>query len=74
MQHEIKAEMSGTVWKLLVKVGDSVTTGQEVIILESMKMEVPIESPCAGTVREILSEPEQFVDEGVTLIIVESTD
>ncbi len=72
MQQEIKAEMSGTVWKLLVNVGEAVSPAQEVVILESMKMEVPIESPCQGTVTEVCCAPDQFVDEGATLIIVET--
>jgi acetyl-CoA carboxylase biotin carboxyl carrier protein len=74
MRHEIKAEMSGTLWKLLVNVGDSVTAGQEVAILESMKMEVPMETPSDGTVKEILVQPTEFVDGGGVVLIVESSD
>lgn len=59
--------MAGTVWELKVKVGDKVTAGQELVILESMKMEVPLVSPCAGTVTKILKTKDDFVNEGETV-------
>jgi acetyl-CoA carboxylase biotin carboxyl carrier protein len=64
----VKTAMAGNVWKILVSVGDVVTKGQEVAILESMKMEIPIESTVSGTVRAIVKEEGDFVDEGDALI------
>jgi len=50
MATSIPAHITGTVWKIEVKVGDAVAEGQTVVILESMKMEMPVESPAAGKV------------------------
>ena len=50
---EIRAELSGSVWKVLVSVGDSVERDQEIMILESMKMEIPVVAPAAGTIASI---------------------
>ncbi|OAI38647.1 hypothetical protein AYO38_01930 [bacterium SCGC AG-212-C10] len=69
---EIPAPMTGSIKELLVAVGDSVTEGQELLFLESMKMEIPVESPSAGTITEILVEPPQPVDEGALLIRLEA--
>ncbi|HYW93559.1 MAG TPA: acetyl-CoA carboxylase biotin carboxyl carrier protein subunit [Gammaproteobacteria bacterium] len=71
MPAEVKAAMSGTVWKVLVEPGRHVADGEEVLILESMKMEVPHESPCDGIVKEIVAGPETYVEEGDTLIRIE---
>jgi acetyl-CoA carboxylase biotin carboxyl carrier protein len=50
MATEARAHITGTVWKILVKEGDKVTAEQQLMILESMKMEFPIEAPCDGVV------------------------
>ena len=50
MAEEIKAQITGTVWKIEVSVGEDVEDGDDLIILESMKMEIPVESPEDGTV------------------------
>jgi acetyl-CoA carboxylase biotin carboxyl carrier protein len=68
---KVLASMSGTVWKVLVEVGQSVSAGQEVLILESMKMEIPHSAEVAGTVVEIKAPPETFVNEGDVLIVIE---
>lgn len=60
--------MAGSVRELLVKVGDRVTEGQELLILESMKMEVPVESTGEGTVLEIVVTPPVAVEEGQLLL------
>lgn len=60
----IKANMAGTVWKVLVKPGDAVVEGQDVVILESMKMEIPISAEAGGTVREVKVTEGDFVNEG----------
>lgn len=68
---EIKANMTGTVISLLVKVGDSVSVGQDVLSIESMKMEMAITSDFAGTVKEIKVNAEEFIQEGQVLITLE---
>lgn len=50
---EIRAELSGSVWKVLVGIGDSVERDQEIMVLESMKMEIPVVAPAAGTIASI---------------------
>lgn len=64
MAKVIKAHITGTVWKIEVKVGDSVEEGTVVAILESMKMEMPVESEDTGTVKEIHVKESQPVSEG----------
>ena len=61
---DIKAHITGTVWKVEVEVGDEVEEEETVIILESMKMEMPIEAPVDGTITEILVQPNEPVQEG----------
>ena len=68
---DIEAHITGTVWKIEVQVGDTVAEGDTVAILESMKMEMPVEAEDAGTVKEILCEEGQAVNEGDTLVILE---
>jgi acetyl-CoA carboxylase biotin carboxyl carrier protein len=68
MATSVNAHITGTVWKIEVKVGDSVAEGQTVAILESMKMEMPVESPSAGTVTAILAKEGQSVEEGAPLV------
>lgn len=64
----VKAHIAGTVWKIEVAVGDTVSSGQTVVILESMKMEMPVEATDGGTVSKILVASGQAVDEGAPLI------
>jgi acetyl-CoA carboxylase biotin carboxyl carrier protein len=68
---EVEAHITGTVWKIEVQVGDDVDEGDTVVILESMKMEMPVEAEDAGVVKEILCEEGQAVNEGDTLVILE---
>ena len=68
---EIEAHITGTVWKIEVAVGDSVSDGDTVVILESMKMEMPVEAEDEGTVSEIRVEEGQAVNEGDTLVVLE---
>jgi acetyl-CoA carboxylase biotin carboxyl carrier protein len=69
---EVRAHITGTVWKIEVSVGDSVEEGDSVAILESMKMEMPVEAPGAGTVTSIAVAEGQAVDEGDLLATLES--
>ncbi|WP_042348473.1 acetyl-CoA carboxylase biotin carboxyl carrier protein subunit [Bacillus massiliigorillae] len=68
---ELKASMAGSVWKILVKQGDAVTEGQDVVILESMKMEIPIAAESNGTVSSVKVSENDFVNEGDVLVTVE---
>jgi len=61
---EIRAEITANVWQVPASVGDVVTEGAELAILESMKMEIPVESPCAGTITAVLIQPDDQVTEG----------
>ncbi|WP_054949674.1 acetyl-CoA carboxylase biotin carboxyl carrier protein subunit [Numidum massiliense] len=65
---QIKATMAGSVWKMLVSEGEQVTAGQEVVILESMKMEIPITAETSGTVKKVRIEEGGFVNEDDILI------
>ncbi len=67
---EIKASITGNVWKILVKVGDEVEEDDEVAILESMKMEIPIESTDDGTVKEIRVSEGDAVKDGQVLVVL----
>ena len=67
----IEAHITGTIWKIEVAVGDTVEEGDTVLILESMKMEMPVEAEDEGTVKEILVNEGQSVSEGDTLVVLE---
>ena len=71
MATTIAAHITGTVWKIEVKVGDRIDEGTVVSILESMKMEMPVESEVAGTVTRIFVTESQAVAEGDPLVEVE---
>ena len=68
---EVAAPITGTVWMIEVEVGDSIEEGDTVVILESMKMEMPGEAEDPGVVREIRCEEGQSVAEGDTLVVLE---
>jgi acetyl-CoA carboxylase biotin carboxyl carrier protein len=68
---DVEAHITGTVWKIEVKVGDEVAEGDTVVILESMKMEMPVEAEDEGTVSEIVCTEGQSVSEGDTLVVLE---
>ncbi|QKS70723.1 acetyl-CoA carboxylase biotin carboxyl carrier protein subunit [Paenalkalicoccus suaedae] len=68
---QVKTTMAGNVWKINVAVGDAVKAGDEVVILESMKMEIPIESEVSGVVKELLIEEGSFVNEEDSLMHLE---
>ncbi|MBB5150120.1 MULTISPECIES: acetyl-CoA carboxylase biotin carboxyl carrier protein subunit [Ureibacillus] len=58
----VKANMAGTVWKIVVSEGEQVQEGQDVVILESMKMEIPIASEAAGVVKKIFVQEGDFIN------------
>ena len=68
---QIEAHITGTVWKVEVAVGDRVDEGDTVVILESMKMEMPVEAEDEGRVAEILCQEGQSVSEGDALVVLE---
>ncbi|WP_290898252.1 biotin/lipoyl-containing protein [Ferroglobus sp.] len=67
---EIKAEMSGTIVKVLVKEGEEVKSGQPVLILEAMKMENEVTSPFSGVVKEVRVKEGDRVNAGQTLVVI----
>ena len=67
----VEAHITGTVWKIECQVGQEITEGDTLVILESMKMEMPLESEDDGVVKEILCEEGQSVSEGDTLVVLE---
>jgi acetyl-CoA carboxylase biotin carboxyl carrier protein len=67
----VEAHITGTVWKIEVQVGQEVEEGDTLVILESMKMEMPVEAEDEGKVREIVVEEGQSVSEGDTLVVLE---
>lgn len=71
MMNNVISNMTGSVWKILVQVGDVVEEGQDVVILESMKMEIPIAVEQSGTVKEIKINEGDFVNDGDVLIELE---
>lgn len=67
------AEVNGSVWKINVELGQTVQAYEELVLLESMKMEIPVTSPIAGTVREIKVQLEQSVSAGDVIVVIESS-
>ena len=68
---ELKTDITGSVWKLLKQVGDAIEEEEPVLIMESMKMEVPVVSPEAGVVREVLVKEGDTVSDGTVVARVE---
>ncbi|WNG34721.1 biotin/lipoyl-binding carrier protein [Archangium minus] len=67
---DVAAHITGTVWKIEVQVGQAVSAGDTLVILESMKMEMPVEAPEGGTVKEIRCKESQPVNEGDVLVVL----
>ena len=70
MSTEVEAQITGSVWKIEKNVGDAVQEGDVLIILESMKMEIPVEAPCSGRVSEIRVQEGASVEEGAVLVVI----
>ena len=68
---EVRAEITANVWQVPAAAGQSVAVGDTLAILESMKMEIPVESPVAGTVTQILVAPNDQVQEGDVIAVIE---
>ncbi len=71
MAEDVKAHITGVVFQVTSKPGDSVAAGDPVIVLESMKMEIPVEAPRAGKVKEIRVAEGQTVQEGDTVAVLD---
>ena len=71
MATNVEAEMVANVWKVLVNVGSAVTSGDTLVILESMKMEIPVEAPVDGTVSAVHVEEGGVVQEGDVIAVIE---
>jgi acetyl-CoA carboxylase biotin carboxyl carrier protein len=68
---QVTAMMAGTVIEVLVKTGDQISDGQDVIIIESMKMQLPVQSEQTGKVSQVKVSSGDFVNEGDTLVVLE---
>jgi len=68
---EVKAELVGSVWKIISNPGDQVIEDDVLLILESMKMEIEVTAPRAGTVKEIRVKEGEVVKEGQVLVVLE---
>jgi len=69
---DVKSEISGSVWKILLQPGDRVQEEEPIMILESMKMEIPVMAPDAGTLREIAVKEGDAVAEGSLVAVIEA--
>ena len=68
---EVRAEITANVWQVPAEVGRSVAEGDILVILESMKMEIPVTAPVAGTVSELRVAPEDQVQEGDVIAVID---
>ena len=71
MAIDVEAQIAGSVWKIERAVGDVVNEEDVLMILESMKMEIPVEAPCSGRIREIRVQEGQAIEEGAILAVIE---
>lgn len=71
MATNVEAHITGTVWKIVKQVGDQVGENEEIMILESMKMEMPVESPTSGTLKELKVAEGDSVMEGDVVAVLE---
>jgi acetyl-CoA carboxylase biotin carboxyl carrier protein len=70
MATEVEAQIAGSVWKIERAVGDRVSEEDVILVIESMKMEIPVEAPCAGTLTEIRVAEGDAVEEGAILAVI----
>jgi acetyl-CoA carboxylase biotin carboxyl carrier protein len=72
LHHEVRTEIVGTLIRFSVREGDRVSVGDEIAVLESMKMEIPIEAPTAGRIDQLCATTGNVVDEGAVIAIIDS--
>jgi acetyl-CoA carboxylase biotin carboxyl carrier protein len=70
MPTNVNAHITGTVWKIEKQPGDTVAEGDVIVILESMKMEMPIEAPCDGKISAIKVKEGEPVNEGAVVAVI----
>ncbi len=70
MPTEVEAQIAGNVWKIEKAIGDAVVAEDVILILESMKMEIPVEAPCSGTITEIRTTEGESIEEGDVLVVL----
>ena len=68
---EVRAELTATVWKVVAEEGATVAVGDELVILESMKMEIPVVATVAGTLKEMRVSEEDRISEGDVVAVIE---
>jgi len=68
---EVRAEITANVWQVRTEVGAQVAEGDELVILESMKMEIPVTAPTDGTVAEVRVAPDDKVQEGDVVVVLD---
>jgi len=68
---EVEAQITGNVWKIEKQAGENVAADEVILILESMKMEIPVEAPCAGRIAEIRVNEGDSVEEGDVLVVLQ---
>ena len=71
MAVEVEAQIAGQVWKIERAIGDRLELEDVILVVESMKMEIPVEAPCAGVLRELRVEEGQSIEEGQVLAVIE---
>lgn len=71
MPTEVEAQIAGNVWKIEKAVGDTVAEEDVLLIIESMKMEIPVEAPCGGKLTEIRVAEGDSIEEGAVLAVIE---
>ena len=71
MAVEIESQITGSVWKIEKAVGDTVAEEDVILIIESMKMEIPVEAPCSGRISEIRTQEGESIEEGDILVVLE---
>lgn len=69
-QTRLQSDVAGTVWKIEVREGDAVSEDQTLVILESMKMEIPVTAPHGGTVLQLLVKEGEAVAEGQDVVVI----
>lgn len=73
MSTDVRAEITANVWQVPARAGQTVAEGDELAVLESMKMEIPVISPVAGTVREVSVAPDDQVVEGDLICVIDES-